>query len=97
MRTPTIIQGFKNSQRFRFILSTAGGAEFAMYATIQQMTQDICLTDTRVMIWLALERLARDRACAQRENRTLPRGLVTSDNAGNSGFHQVQIDLVDLR
>lgn len=97
MRTPTIIQGFKNSQRFRFVLKTAEGAEFGMYATIQQMTQDICLMDTRVMIWLALEQLARDRARAQRENRTLPCGLVTSNNAGNSGFHQVQIDLVDLR
>lgn len=94
MRTRTIISGFKNSQRFRFIISTADGAELAMYFTVQQMTQDICSTAARAMIWLALERLARDRYHAKTENRALPTSLVTGDNAGNSGFNQIQIDLI---
>ena len=38
MRRKTIVEGFKNSQKFRFILQSESGEEFGMYITIQQMS-----------------------------------------------------------
>ena len=33
MRTKTLIEGFKNSQKFRFILTSESGENFGMYIT----------------------------------------------------------------
>lgn len=89
MRTKTIVDGFKNSQKFRFILVANSGEEFGMTITVQQMTDQFATTAARVAVWTALERLAHDRYMAKREGKPLPTGLVRDAQS----FRQVQIDL----
>lgn len=91
MRTKTIIDGFKNSQKFRFILQSKDGAEVGMTITIQQMSDLFATRDARVTVWDALMRLASDRRVAARDGKPVPIGLVR--DASNYGFHQVQVDL----
>ena len=93
MRTKTIIPGFKNSQRIRFILRANSGEEFGMYLTIQQMTNSIATTDARVAIWTTLEKLAANRRVAQSTGQPLPTGLLTDV----AGFQQIQVDLVNAK
>jgi hypothetical protein len=89
MRTKTIIDGFKNSQKFRFILKANSGEEVGMTITIQQMTDMFATRDARVAVWTALERLSYDRQMAKIRNQPLPTGLVRATD----GFSQVQVDL----
>jgi hypothetical protein len=89
MRTKTIIDGFKNSQRFRFILMADGGEEVGMTITIQQMSDQFATRNARMSIWNALSKLAIDRRQAEIRGETKPTGLVTSA----FGFRQVQVDL----
>jgi len=89
MRTKTIIDGFKNSQKFRFILLSNDGAEVGMTITIQQMSDQFATRDARVAVWTALERLSYDRRMAKAYGNPIPTGLV--NNA--QGFRQVQVDL----
>lgn len=91
MRTKSIIDGFKNSQKFRFILTAESGAEFGMVITIQQMSDQFATRDARVSVWTAMERLAFDRRMAKIRNEPLPTGLIR--DALCAGFKQVQIDL----
>lgn len=89
MRTKTIINGFKNSQKFRFILTSTSGEQVGMVINIKQMSDQFSTRDARVAVWTALERLAYDRSMAKTRNELLPIGLVIDAQ----GFHQVQIDL----
>ena len=89
MRTKSIIDGFRNSQKFRFILTAQSGEDVGMVITIQQMSDQFATRDARVAVWLALERLAMQRRQAKYYGETLPTGLVTDA----PGFRQVQIDL----
>jgi hypothetical protein len=89
MRTKTIIDGFKNSQKFRFILTAQSGEDVGMVITVQQMSDTFATRDARVAIWIALEKLSFQRRMAQHRGETLPTGLVTEAQ----GFRQVQIDL----
>lgn len=89
MRTKTIIDGFKNSQKFRFILTSTSGEEFGMVITIQQMLDQFATSDARVSVWTALCKLALDRRVAEMRGESIPTGLVV----GAQGFHQVQVDL----
>jgi hypothetical protein len=89
MRTKAIIDGFKNSQKFRFILLTESGAEFGMVITIQQMSDQFATRDARVAVWSAMAKLSFDRQLAQARGETLPIGLVRDAQ----GFRQVQVDL----
>ena len=89
MRTKTIIDGFKNSQRFRFILMAESGEEVGMTITIQQMSDQFATRNARTSVWNALIRLAIDRRIAERKGDPVPTGLVTSA----FGFRQVQVDL----
>jgi len=89
MRTKTIIDGFKNSQKFRFILMANDGTEFGMTITVQQMSDQFATSKARVAVWDALHRLSYDRAMAKVRGTTPPIGLVDSAN----GFRQIQIDL----
>lgn len=91
MRTKTIIDGFKNSQKFRFILMANDGAEIGMVITIQQMSDNFATRNARVAIWEALIRLGYDRQEAERTSQIKPTGLVRE--ARNYGFRQVQVDL----
>jgi hypothetical protein len=89
MRTKTIIEGFKNSQKFRFILTAQSGENVGMVITVKQMSDNFATRDARVAIWIALERLSFQRRMAQHRGETLPTGLVTDAQ----GFRQVQVDL----
>jgi len=89
MRTKAIIQGLKNSQKFRFILTAQSGEDVGMVITVRQMSDDFATRDARVAIWTALELLASQRRVARHLGETLPTGLVTDAQ----GFRQVQIDL----
>ena len=90
MRTKTIIDGFKNSQKFRFILEADSGELFGLTMTIQQMTDMFATTVARQSVWVALERLAYNRQHAMMRGDTLPTSLVTDTD----GFRQVQVDLM---
>jgi hypothetical protein len=89
MRTKTIIDGFKNSQKFRFILMADSGEEVGMVITIKQMSDQFATRNARTSVWTALSKLALDRRLAEVRGDTKPTGLVT--NA--FGFRQVQVDL----
>jgi hypothetical protein len=89
MRTKTIIDGFKNSQKFRFILKATNGEEVGMVITIQQMSDQFATRDARVAVWSAMMKLSFDRQMAKARGETLPTGLVRDAQ----GFHQVQVDL----
>ncbi len=89
MRTKTIIEGFKNSQKFRFILTAQSGEDVGMVITIQQMSDNFATRDARVAIWNALIKLSYLRRTAAKDKEPLPLGLVTDAQ----GFRQVQVDL----
>ena len=89
MRTKSIIDGFRNSQKFRFILTANSGEEVGMVITVRQMSYQFATRDARVAIWSAMAKLSYDRQLAQLRGEALPTGLVT----GAQGFRQVQIDL----
>lgn len=89
MRTKTIIDGFKNSQKFRFILMANSGEEFGMTISIQQMSDQFATSAARAAVWDALQKLAVLRSTAKRAGNQAPSGLVT----GTQDFRQVQVDL----
>ncbi|MEY4331964.1 MAG: hypothetical protein RLZZ196_702 [Bacteroidota bacterium] len=89
MRTRAIVDGFKNSQKFRFILTANSGEDVGMVITVKQMSDTFVTQDARIAVWTALERLASQRRLAQHRSETLPTGLVTDAQ----GFRQVQVDL----
>ena len=86
MRTKTIVEGFKNSQKFRFILTTETGEEFGMYITVQQMSEQFATGNARAAVWDALIRLSYDRRIAEATRKPIPSGLVR----GCYGYKQVQ-------
>ena len=89
MRTKTIIDGFKNSQRFRFILMAESGEEVGMVITVKQMSDQFATRNARMSVWTALSKLAIDRRQAEMRGETKPTGIVTDA----FGFRQVQVDL----
>ena len=91
MRTKTIIEGFNNSQKFRFILMAEGGEEVGMTITIKQMSEQFATRNARVAVWDALMNLSLDRRMAEVRKEPKPTGLVK--DARNYGFRQVQVDL----
>lgn len=90
MRTKTIVEGFKNSQKFRFILTSESGEEFGMYITIQQMADQFATGNARAAVWDAMLRLSYDRRVADTAKQEIPTGVVRSC----FGYKQVQVDLV---
>jgi hypothetical protein len=91
MRRKTIIDGFRNGQKFRVIFRN-GGSEYdiGMYMTIQQMTDNMATVQARTAVWDAMSKLANMRYFAQVNKELMPVGLVCD----SSGF-QVQVDLCD--
>jgi len=89
MRTRAIIDGFRNSQKFRFILTAQSGEDVGMVITVKQMSDAFATRDARMAVWTALERLASQRRLAKHRGETLPTGIVTDAES----FRQVQIDL----
>ena len=89
MRTKTIVKGFKNSQKFRFILTAQSGEDVGMVITIKQMSDTFATSEARAAVWNALIKLSHLRYTAGRDKAPLPTGLVTDAR----GFRQVQVDL----
>lgn len=84
MRTKTVIDGFKNSQKIRIVI---GG--IALYTTVYDMAFNLFGTSIhRATVWLALEKLALMRRTAT-ANGTAPIGLADEFNGMS-----VQVDLV---
>jgi hypothetical protein len=80
MRTKTIIDGFKNSQKFRVTLN---GIMF--FTTVKEMAFDLFgNTEQRVAVWDAMMALAM-----QRRHETAAVGL-----AGTWRGYDVQVDLI---
>ena len=90
MRTKTIVEGFKNSQKIRFILQSESGEEFGMYITLKQMSDSFATGNARAAVWDAMIRLSYDRRMAEATRKPVPTGLVRSC----FGYKQVQVDLV---
>jgi tartrate dehydratase alpha subunit/fumarate hydratase class I-like protein len=91
MRRKTIIEGFKNSQKFRVIFKGDGSEnEIGLYMTVQQMTEQFATVLARTVCWEALEQLAKERRFAEnsRVGRCPPTGLGTTIRG-----KQVQVDL----
>jgi len=76
MRTKTIIDGFKNSQKFRVIFKGDGSEnDIGMYMTVQQMTEMFATNTARTVCWDALIKLSYLRYEAKRKNEEVPTGL----------------------
>ena len=89
MRTKTLVEGFKNSQKIRFILQSESGEEVGMCITIQEMADKFATGNARAAVWDAMIRLSYDRRMAEATRKPVPTGLVRSC----FGFRQVQVDL----
>jgi hypothetical protein len=90
MRTKTIIEGFKNSQKFRVIFKGDGSEnDVGFYMTIKQMTEQFATVTARVICWEALIQLSYERRTAEATSKPVPTGLGTTIRG-----KQVQVDLV---
>jgi hypothetical protein len=89
MRTKTIIDGFKNSQKFRVIFKGDGSEnDIGMYLTVKQMSEQFATANARVICWDAMLKLSYLRYEARRIGNPEPSGLVTTIRE-----KQVQVDL----
>ena len=90
MRAQTIIPGFRNGQRFRYIVRWPDtAAEVGMYITVKQITDSFATTQVRAAVWTAMEHLAQIRRQAQRSGDSVPTGVLR-----RVGDIDVQVDLV---
>lgn len=90
MRTPTIIDGFKNSQKFRVIFKGDGSEnDIGMYMTVKQMSEQFATVNARSLCYDAMNLLAVDRGLAKAVRRPMPTGIGTTIRG-----KQIQIDLV---
>lgn len=89
MRTKTIIQGFKNSQKFRVIFKGDGSEnDIGFYMSIQQMTEQFATVMARSLCWEALIQLSYERRMADATRKPIPTGLGTTIRG-----RQIQVDL----
>ena len=90
MRTKTVIEGFKNSQKFRVIFKGDGSEnDIGMYMTVKQMTEMFATTNARSLAWEVLLQLSHIRQEAQKYNEPIPSGIGTTIRG-----KQIQLDLV---
>ena len=90
MRTKTVIEGFKNSQKFRVIFKGDGSEnDIGMYMTVKQMTEQFATVNARATCWDALLQLANMRYLAKIDGKLVPSGLGTTIRG-----KQIQVDLV---
>ena len=89
MRAQTIVPGFRNGQRFRYIVRWPDTpAEVGMYITVKQMSDSFATTAVRAAVWTAMEHLAMIRRVAERSGDTVPTGVVQR-------YHDIDVQ-VDL-
>jgi hypothetical protein len=85
MRTPSIIKGLKNSQKFRVIFKGDGSEnDVGLYMTVKQMSEMFATVNARSLCYEALEMLVSER----KYMKTIV-GLGTTIRG-----KQIQIDLV---
>jgi hypothetical protein len=90
MRTKTIIEGFRNSQKFRVIFKGDGSEnDIGLYLTISQMTNQFATVTARVICWEAMIQLSYERRMAMAISKPVPTGLGTTIRG-----KQIQVDLV---
>lgn len=92
MRTKSLIPGFKNMQKIRFILIANSGESIGMGMTISQVFTQFRTTAARVIVTEALEKLAKSKT----ENSNVMGICYTlphSEFANSNGFSQIQVDL----
>ena len=90
MRTPTIIYGFKNSQKIRIIFKGDGSEnDVGLHMTIQQAVTMFATVNARSLAWDALLQLSSMRQQAQKYQEPVPTGLGTTIRG-----KQIQVDLV---
>jgi hypothetical protein len=90
MRTKAIVEGFKNSQKFRVIFKGDGSEnDIGMYMTIKQMSEMFATVNARTLCWDAMDTLAAERYLAKRQSKPIPTGLGTTIRG-----KQIQVDLV---
>ena len=66
MRRKTIIEGLKNSQKFRVIFKGDGSEnDIGMYLTIKQMSEQFATVNARSLCYDAMNMLATDREFAK--------------------------------
>jgi hypothetical protein len=85
MRTPAIIKGLKNSQKFRIIFKGDGSEnDIGMYMTVKQMSEMFATVNARSLAYEALEMLA-----SERQSTKSIVGLGTTIRG-----KQIQVDLI---
>ena len=90
MRRKTIIDGFKNSQKFRVIFKGDGSEnDIGMYMTIQQMSDQFATVNARTLCWEAVEKLATIRKTEKQGGGIVPVGLGATIRG-----RQIQVDLI---
>ena len=90
MRTPTIIDGFKNSQKFRVIFKGDGSEnDIDMYLTIKQMSEQFATVNARSLCYEAMNMLANEREFAKSLRKPVPVGMGLTIRG-----KQIQVDLV---
>lgn len=90
MRRKTIIDGFKNSQKFRVIFKGDGSEnDIGMYMTVQQMSDQFATVNARTLCWEAVEKLATIRKAEKQGGGIVPVGLGATIRG-----RQIQVDLI---
>jgi len=90
MRTKTVIEGFKNSQKFRVIFKGDGSEnDIGLYMTIWQIATQFATAPTRVICWEAMIQLSYERRMAMATSKPVPTGLGTTIRG-----KQIQVDLI---
>ena len=90
MRTKTIIDGFKYSQKFRVIFKGDGSEnDIGMYLTIKQMSEQFATVNARTLCWEAMIKLSYLRYNAKVYNEPIPTGLGDTFRG-----KQIQVDLM---
>ena len=90
MRTKTLIQGFKNSQKIRVIVDGMG-----IYMTVGEISEKFATTPHRVAVWLTTEKLAGERQTARAKHGWggVPSSLTHRITVDSREF-DVQIDVL---
>ena len=93
MRTKTLINGFKNSQKIRVIIDGMG-----IYMTVGEISDKFATTPHRIAVWLTAEKLAGQREAARAKHgwSGVPSGLShrITVNAVDTREFDVQIDVL---
>jgi hypothetical protein len=90
MRTKNIVDGLKNSQKFRVIFKGDGSEnDIGFYMTIKQMSEQFATTNARSLCWEAVETLVAERFLARAHRKDIPTGLGTTIRG-----RQIQVDLL---